>query len=297
MLKIYDCSLNKFFKDKHPSHQLNRETEFFKDLKTNAYKHGFQFINSTKSANVIITNTCFSPEALSYSYQWKVPRIKKVEGMTWKDDTICRAITHSDLNIFNSEYSKNEFIKNDGIDGNYIVIHDNIDENNNQIKINTSSHLWVSYSKNWDENKLNLAQDFSDVIKRNRESLCIIGKSSSYVPANISSIDTPESRKEWIEIIKNCKGVLLLDPEENNLQFILQCLRANLPIIYPNNGLLSEYIGNKGIPINMNRMDREELDGIYYEIDNFRNKIVVRNYEDTIKEWFSEIYKCCSVKN
>jgi len=80
MYKLYDCSVNNFFKKHYPKHPLNRETELFKDLKIEANKYGFQFIADYRKCDILITNTCFDPDALDYAYKHK---LKKINNKDW----------------------------------------------------------------------------------------------------------------------------------------------------------------------------------------------------------------------
>jgi len=286
MIKIYDCSLNNFFKEKFKYHILNRETEFFKNIKINSYKYGYQFISDCKKADLILTNTCI-PNTCKISSPFKIPIIHKVEGFSWKNDVISKSIQKADLSIFNSKYSLSEFNLKYHFNTNNEILYDNIDDVKNIVKTNFRTGNFIFYTKNWTDDKLKLIKHFSKIC-RNRDNIILVG--NEYID-NITTIIPPTTKTDWIDLLSKSKAIVILDENEENIQFILQAMKSKIPIIYKSGGIVEEYVGENGIKIRNDRFDEEEFESVYMDFNNFKNNISYKTLDSTIIEFYSILNK------
>jgi hypothetical protein len=298
MYKLYDCSVNNHFKEKFPKHFLNRETKLFKDLKIEANKYGFQFVADFRKCDIMITNTCFTPDALNYARNHKLKMINRIIIDSWKNPYIQNTTNYSDLTIFTDEFNKKKLIETGIHPKKDCIIYENINENDIVVKNQMRGGVFIAYSSNWSKENIKLLSNFSKKLEQYHDTIYLIGKCDYDVPYTINNIGVPQDRREWLEILSKGKSILLLDENENNLQFILQSKRLKLPFLYVKSGLLNEYIGDCGIGINKQFLNDQELEYNYQDFRDSHSKlkenINIKPYQETIKEFYSNIKKVIS---
>ena len=257
-IKIFDCSENSWA----PSHRVESmgpvRNDVMVGLMKYSTKHNFEYVGSWLDADVIITNTVFSPEMLKS----KVFKVKRMDGIYWnpsnmmRNDSLNKAAEQADLVIFISKYSQDTLhalYPDVKLKAEVVVIND-VDS---ELFYKKRTHpypetgfQWVAAASSWSrpEKRFSDILKFAEFLETKGEKLILIGKipDDTRLPSNVNAIGYISDYKIFNNILNNSDGFVNFSYRDAGCKCVRQAMRAGLPVLYANSGGLPELVGGFG---------------------------------------------------
>lgn len=246
--RIFDCSNSQ----ERPSNRNFGgpiENEFVSLLKKYSWRYGYEFVFDVNNADIIFTNDIYP----SYIKDIQLPKIKRMDGVFWKNDLKERnekynqAAIESDHVIFISHYSKKSYeILYGNPLKNFSVVHHWVEKKFDYKNENQFNSIFFSMATNWnrEEKRLNELIKFSENIPCK---IYLIGTCEKQLPENIISVGYLETDSlEFLNVIKKCCGFLNLTYKDAATKTVCEALNYNIPVLYSSSGGVKELARNFG---------------------------------------------------
>lgn len=263
-IKYFDCSINDISNKSHNNISFGSfENDIMRDLGLYANNFGFERTHNYKNAEIIITNTLYPDYILNHSEKFKIPLIKRMDGIYWKDDLLYKNEYHNNAAllsnhvIFISEYSKTvlktlynlEPINNVVLNNvNDLIFYRKPNNQTNKLELVTSCTNWIRFDKRFDA-----LIEFS---KNINENIHLIGHCDAELPKNIIKYGYINNLNKISEIIQNCDIFLSLFFRDAGSKATCQAIQCGLPVLYSETGGLPEIVKNYGVSVpDYNKID------------------------------------------
>lgn len=286
-MKIFDCSINDFA-DKHRDESLGpKENDMMFDLKKYQDELYISFVSDYREAEVIITNTTYTPAIIKYANENKIVKIKRMDGIFWRNDLIDRnvklneAALQSDAVIFISKFSQDSFsvLYPDEVLTKEYVILNNVDESifkENEFKKKKGQFMWGASATNWNrkEKRPDDLIKFADFLTSFNEKILLIGKSNIKHPSIINA-GYFEDYNELNNVINGVNAWVNFSYMDAAPKTVLQAIKCGKPVLYADSGGISELVGSFGVAIPDNKI-------MSFEKNNYK-----LNFDDVISAYVS----------
>ena len=312
-VKYFDCSVNDYSNRVHNTNSYGPlENDIMRDLGKYAGQYQFERIYDYKKAQIIITNTVYPNNILKWAKSNKVPLVKRMDGIYWKNelkhknDALNLAANQSDLVIFISDYSRDTLKKlySDIIVKRSVVVLNNVDDTIYYKRNNKNENFtMVSSCTNWlrDGKRLDTIIELSKRIDKN-DVIKLIGHCDVELPNNIIKCGYIDNEQEMSNIIGTSDAFLSLFFRDSGSKVTCQAVHCQLPILHVSSGGLMELVKySNGIIIDdyytidfldkTPELDLDNVIGGYRDLKTY-HKDIIENYEkrysyqETISKYF-----------
>ena len=248
-LKIYNCS-NSAGRPPHRSESFGpKENDIIRGLKSYCNQYDAEFIDNPILSNVIITNDIFPSEIVSLGK----PLIKRMDGIYWdrnrdRNEPLNKAARQAEHVIFISEYSRDTYFKMYGQPlKQHSVVLNQMDNNVfYSYKGNIGKELkWAAAASNWSrpEKRFNDLLVFSDMIRRNGETLHLIGNCDiKELPDNIIKEGYIDDENTINYVLNGVGAFVNLSYRDPAPKVVCQAVNVGLPVLFADSGGTNELV-------------------------------------------------------